>query len=370
MLLAEAGTGTGKTLGYLTPASLWAQASGGTVWVSTYTKALQRQLRREAARIWGPNPGPARVVVRKGRENYLCLLNLEDALQGGFQARAGIMAQLVARWAAYSADGDMIGGDLPGWLPTLFRNRGVAALTDRRGECVYAGCPHYRKCFIERAARASAEAELVIANHALVMVNAARGRDVAQRPTRIVFDEGHHIFEAADSTFAAELTGSEAIELRRWVIGPEKGSKGRRRGLSARLADVASYDEAGALAITQARAAAEALNGDGWLARVVEGEPSGPLEELFAAVRATVYARDESGGQEGGYGLETEAAGLDGPFIEAAQNAGQALGELRRPLVKLGLRLEAILADPPDWLDGRAAPGSRAQGNRWAGASI
>lgn len=353
MLLAEAGTGTGKTLGYLTPASLWAQASGGTVWVSTYTKALQRQLRREAARIWGPNPGPARVVVRKGRENYLCLLNLEDALQGGFQARAAIMAQLVARWAAYSADGDMIGGDLPGWLPTLFRNRGVAALTDRRGECVYAGCPHYRKCFIERAARASAEAELVIANHALVMVNAARGRDVAQRPTRIVFDEGHHIFEAADSTFAAELTGSEAIELRRWVIGPEKGSKGRRRGLSARLADVASYDEAGAEAITQARAAAEALNGDGWLARVVEGEPSGPLEELFAAVRATVYARDESGGQEGGYGLETEAAGLDGPFIEAAQNAGQALGELRRPLVKLGLRLEAILADPPDWLDGQ-----------------
>lgn len=352
MLLAEAGTGTGKTLGYLAPASLWAEASGGTVWVSTYTKALQRQLRREAARVWGPSPGPARVVVRKGRENYLCLLNLEDALQGGFQARAAIMAQLVARWAAYSADGDMIGGDLPGWLPTLFRNRGVAALTDRRGECVYAGCPHYRKCFIERSARASAEAELVIANHALVMVNAARGRDVAQRPTRIIFDEGHHIFEAADSTFAAELTGSEAIELRRWVIGPEKGSKGRRRGLSARLADITSYDEAGAQAITDARNAAEGLPADGWLARVVEGEPSGPLEELLAAVRATVFARDESGGQDGGYGLETEATGLDGPFIEAALNAATALSALRRPLIQLGLRLEAILADPPDWLDG------------------
>lgn len=352
MLLAEAGTGTGKTLGYLAPASLWAEASGGTVWVSTYTKALQRQLRREASRAWEPSPGPARVVVRKGRENYLCLLNLEDALQGGFQARAGIMAQLVARWAAYSADGDMIGGDLPGWLPTLFRNRGVAALTDRRGECVYAGCPHYRKCFIERSARASAEAELVIANHALVMVNAARGRDVAQRPTRIIFDEGHHIFEAADSTFAAELTGSEAIELRRWVIGPEKGSKGRRRGLSARLADIASYDEVGAQAITDARNAAEGLPGDGWLARVVEGEPSGPLEELLAAVRATVFARDESGGQDGGYGLETEAVGLDGPFIDAALAASDALAALRRPLIQLGLRLEAILTDPPDWLDG------------------
>ena len=112
----------------------------------------------------------------------------------------------------------MIGGDLPGWLGTLFRNRAIRSLTDQRGECVYAGCPHYRKCFIERSVRASAQADLVIANHALVMVNAARGRDHAQRPTRIVFDEGHHVFEAADSTFAAALTGQEAIELKRWVL--------------------------------------------------------------------------------------------------------------------------------------------------------
>ncbi|WP_088307520.1 ATP-dependent DNA helicase [Novosphingobium sp. B 225] len=354
LLLAQAGTGIGKTLGYLAPASLWSEASGGTVWVSTYTKALQRQLRRESRRAWGERrtDGSRPVVVRKGRENYLCLLNLEDALQGGFTGRAAVMAQLVARWAAYSQDGDMIGGDLPGWLGTLFRQRGIAALTDRRGECVYAGCPHYRKCFIERAARASAQADLVIANHALVMVNAARGRDAAQRPTRIVFDEGHHVFEAADSTFAAALTGAETIELRRWVIGPERGSKGRRRGLSARLADIASYDEAGGKAIAAARHAAEALPGDGWLQRLAEGTPSGPLEELLAAVRATVYARDESGGQEAGYGLETEAAQLDGPFIERAGAAQAALAELRGPLIRLGSRLEAIMAEPPDWLDG------------------
>ena len=354
LLLAQAGTGIGKTLGYLAPASLWAQQSGGTVWVSTFTKALQRQLRRESRRAWdGVRPdGSQPVVVRKGRENYLCLLNLEDALQGGFTGRAAIMAQLVARWAAYSQDGDMIGGDLPGWLGTLFRQRGVKALTDQRGECVYAGCPHYRKCFIERAARASAQADLVIANHALVMVNAARGRDTAQRPTRIIFDEGHHVFESADSTFAAALTGAETIELRRWVIGPERGAKGRRRGLSARLADLASYDEAGGKAIAAARHAAEALPGDGWLQRLQENTPSGPLEELFAAVRATVYARDESGGQEAGYGLETEVAQLDGAFIERAGAAQAALAELRSPLMRLGVRLEALLAEPPDWLDG------------------
>ena len=354
LLLAQAGTGIGKTLGYLAPASLWSNEAGGTVWVSTYTKALQRQLRQESRRAWPErrSDGSRPVVVRKGRENYLCLLNLEDALQGGFAGRAAILAQLVARWAAYSRDGDMIGGDLPGWLGTLFRQRGITSLTDRRGECVYAGCPHYRKCFIERASRASAGADLVIANHALVMVNAARGRDVAARPTRIVFDEGHHVFDAADSTFAAALSGTETIELRRWVIGPEKASRGRRRGLSARFADIVSYDEAGSKAITAARAAAEALPGDSWMQRIVEGAPWGPLEELLAAVRATVYARDESGGQEAGYGLETEAAGLDGAFIEIAQAAGEALADLRQPLIRLGVRLEALLEDPPDWLDG------------------
>ena len=90
----------------------------------------------------------------------------------------------------------MVGGDLPGWLPSLFRRAGATALTDRRGECVYAGCPHYRRCFIERAERASREADIVIANHALVMVNAARAREDA--PGRILFDEGHHLFDAAE----------------------------------------------------------------------------------------------------------------------------------------------------------------------------
>ncbi len=354
MLLAEAGTGIGKTLGYLAPASLWASAADGAVWISTYTKALQRQLLREAKRIY-PDEAQFRtkVVVRKGRENYLCLLNLEDALQGGFAGRAATLAHLVARWAAYSADGDMVGGDLPGWLPTLFRRNGATALTDRRGECIYAGCPHYRKCFIERAARSSVEADIVIANHALMMVNAARGREEASRPTRIIFDEGHHLFDAADGTFAASLSGSEMIEIRRWVIGPEGKARGRRRGLSARLADVASYDEDGGIAIENARIAAEDLPSEGWLGRIAEGMPSGPAEKLLAAVRATVFARDE-GQAETGYGLETEYAGLDAPIIDAIAKLMSALEALVKPLMVLGQRMEALVSEPPDWLDGPA----------------
>lgn len=349
MLLAEAGTGIGKTLGYLAPTNIWSTRAQATVWISTYTKALQRQLTQESDRLGLP---PGKVVIRKGRENYLCLLNLEDALQGGFAGRAAILAQLVARWAGYTRDGDMVGGDLPGWLPTLFRRAGATALTDRRGECVYAGCPHYRKCFIEHAVRASAQADIVIANHALVMVNAARGREEAHRPTRIVFDEGHHLFDAADSMFSTALTGQETIELRRWVIGPEGKSRGRRRGLSARLGDVASYDAEGAAAINAAVHAAGALPSDGWLARLGEGAAFGPVEELLSAVRGTVFARAE--GDDAGYGLETAGVQLDGPLITAVEPAMLALDKLLRPLVALGRRLEAVMADAPDWLDGQA----------------
>lgn len=353
MLIAEAGTGIGKTLGYLAPASLWAKEADGAVWVSTYTKALQRQLDRETEKLF-PDPVERRekIVVRKGRENYLCLLNLEDALQGGFAGRAAILAQLVARWAAYSKDGDMVGGDLPGWLTTLFRRAGATALTDRRGECVYAGCPHYRKCFIERSARAAEGADLVIANHALVMIMAERRREDSSALTRIIFDEGHHLFDAADSTFAAALTGQESIELRRWIIGPEGKHRGRRRGLSARLMDVASYDQAGGEAIEAAGHAAAALAGEGWLGRIAEGMPLGPIEKLLATVRATVFARASA--QDAGYGLETEAAELDGALIAAVGTAAEALEALHRPLAILRQRLEAVLEDAPDWLDTQA----------------
>ena len=83
LMLAEAGTGTGKTLGYLAPASLWAEANGPAVWVSTYTRALQRQIERESHAVY-PDPATRarKAVVRKGRENYLCLLNLSGAGPG------------------------------------------------------------------------------------------------------------------------------------------------------------------------------------------------------------------------------------------------------------------------------------------------
>ncbi len=110
------------------------------------------------------------------------------------------------------------------------------------------------------------------------------------------------------------------------------------------------------MAIEAACEAGQALPGDGWLQRIGEGSPSGEIEALLSAVRQAVYARDESGGAEAGYGIETEASGLPGEVIEAAGAAAQALSAIRVPLIQLGGRLEACIADPPDWLDaqGRA----------------
>jgi ATP-dependent DNA helicase DinG len=151
MVLAEAGTGVGKTLGYLAPASLWAERNGGTVWVSTYTRALQRQIERESHAVY-PDPETRRTkaVVRKGRENYLCLLNYQEAVQAAQLGGGDLIGTvLVARWLRATRDGDMTGGDFPAWLPTLFSvgpaaQAGPGNLNDRRGECVHAACTHYR----------------------------------------------------------------------------------------------------------------------------------------------------------------------------------------------------------------------------------
>ena len=369
LMLAEAGTGTGKTLGYLAPASLWAEANGGAVWVSTYTRALQRQIERESHALY---PDPAirarKAVVRKGRENYLCLLNYQELAQGALSGGGdAIGVALVARWLRATRDGDMTGGDFPAWLPTLFAvgpiaRAGPANLVDRRGECVHAGCAHYRACFVEKAIRASRKADLVVANHALVMTHAAfdgarapRARDRQPRADgetaslkRLVFDEGHHLFDAADSAFSACLSGQEAAELRRWVRGPEGRRRGR--GLEQRLAQLVADREPARLALVEAIRAASALPGDGWSGRVAplpdyEGEliasqPIGPVEAFLAAVLAQLRARAEPSDA----GMECQAY----PAIDAVREAGpacaRALAALETPLLALARAME-------DWLD-------------------
>lgn len=117
IVLAEAETGVGKTLGYLAPSSVWADKNEGAVWISTYTKNLQRQIDNELDRLY-PHPvvKDAYVAVRKGRENYLCLLNLEEAAASAglsYNPRHAISAGIMARWAIATSNGDLSGSDFP-----------------------------------------------------------------------------------------------------------------------------------------------------------------------------------------------------------------------------------------------------------------
>ncbi|WP_431355828.1 ATP-dependent DNA helicase [Caulobacter segnis] len=366
MMLAEAGTGVGKTLGYLAPASLWAEANGPAVWVSTYTRALQRQIERESASIF---PDPAvrakKAVVRKGRENYLCLLNFQEQSNAGQLGGSDLIGMgLTARWIRASRDGDMTGGDFPAWLPTLFAvqpsmQASAANLVDRRGECVHAGCPHYRVCFVEKAVRASRRADIVIANHALVMTQAAfdgarsaKGLKTDVETTtlkRIVFDEGHHLFEAADSAFSSALSGAESAELRRWIRGPE--GRGRRgRGLEARLMDILGDRETARDALRAALHAAAALPGEGWSGRIAppDGQvnPIGPIEAFLVVVLEQLRARATSSD----IGMECAARPALDMVRQTAAEAARAIAAVEAPLLALARHLEDVLDEDTDTL--------------------
>ncbi|WP_439815167.1 ATP-dependent DNA helicase [Zavarzinia sp. CC-PAN008] len=358
MVLAEAGTGIGKTLGYIAPASVFAAKNGGPVWLSTYTRVLQRQLDRELSRLYPvAAEKAAKVVVRKGRENYLCLLNFEDQARQGPPDRPDRVALgLIARWAEATRDGDMVGGDFPAWAGDLLGVR-VSALTDRRGECIHSACPHYRKCFIERGIRKARQAEIVVANHALVMITAARaveGRDI---PLRIVFDEGHHVFDAADGAFSAHLTGVEAADLRRWVRGHEEGRRARvaqrARGLTARISDLVIDDADADRALADAHAAAAALPGEGWLARIQAGNPVGPAETFLSALRTQVLARTRNQ-VEGSLRRECEKAPALPEVLAAASGLDAALERLQGPLQTLVRRLRDRLDEDAETLDSAA----------------
>ena len=359
MMLAEAGTGVGKTLGYLAPASLWAEANGPAVWVSTYTRALQRQIERESRAIFpDPKVRAKKAVVRKGRENYLCLLNFQEAVNAAQLGGGDLIGMgLAARWARVSRDGDMTGGDFPAWLPTLFHvaaaaQAGAANLVDRRGECIHAGCAHYRTCFVEKAIRGSRRADIVIANHALVMTQAAFDGARAARGSkadgetsllkRIVFDEGHHLFDAADSAFSAALSGAEAAELRRWIRGPE--GRGRRgRGLEARLIDVLGDHEDARQALAEATRGAAALPGEGWSGRIAppngEVNPIGPVEAFLVAVLEQLRAR----AAPSEVGMECAARPALERVRDTAREAAAALAKIEAPLLALARHLEDVL---------------------------
>ncbi len=346
-VLAEAGTGTGKTLGYLAPASVWAEKNEGSVWISTYTKNLQRQIESELDRLYPERDiKNVRSAIRKGRENYLCLLNFEESAAASGLARypyQAVAAGLMTRWVQASPDGDLTGGSFPGWLPGLLGRAQTVGLSDRRGECIYGACDHYHRCFVERSIRKSQRAQIVVANHALVMISAATSGPESNLPKRIVFDEGHHLFDAADSAFAAHLTAKETQELRRWLMGAEGARRSRARGLRKRIEGLIEDDPQAEAMLGRIEIAAQGLTGQGWSKRIKSGLPSGPAEKFLYAVYLQVHARAD--GQDTPYSLETDTFPLTDSVAESAVLLKKALRDVEQPIKLLVKKLRAQLED-------------------------
>jgi len=353
IVLAEAGTGVGKTLGYLSPASVWAEKNAGTVWISTYTKNLQRQIDGELDRLFPhPDVKNAKVTIRKGRENYLCLLNLEDMINGASLAKHTtqvIAAGLMARWAGATKDGDIHSGDFPGWLTGLLGWQQTQGLSDTRGECIYGACDHYKKCFVERTVRKAEHSQIVVANHALVMIKAAIAGPEEALPQRFVFDEGHHLFEAADSAFAGHLTARETHDMRRWLRGAEGGRSSRARGLKRRVEDLVEKDQSAFSELEAILHEASHLPAYGWSRRLKDNNPQGETEKFVAIVYQQVMARTK--GHETPYSVETQTFPLIDGMADQARRLKNSLSALQKPMRALAKTLLKRLDEQAETLD-------------------
>ncbi|BBP04250.1 ATP-dependent DNA helicase-like protein [Sulfuriferula plumbiphila] len=213
VLIAEAGTGTGKTLAYLAPALL----HGGKVIISTGTKNLQDQLyRRDLPTVRAALKVPAIVALLKGRANYVCHYHLERAREEGrFMSREDVAhLEQVSRFAESSRSGDR--AELHGVAEDANIWRYV---TSSRENCLGSDCPHHKKCFVLEARKKALEADIVVVNHHLFFADVwLRDEGVAEllpACNTVIFDEAHQLPETAGLFFGETLTTGQLVELAR-----------------------------------------------------------------------------------------------------------------------------------------------------------
>lgn len=196
-LLIEAGTGVGKSLGYLVPAAIWARERQERVVVSTYTRNLQEQLFFKDIPLAQQAVGHFRAALLKGRGNYLCQRRWNEALRYPdllLDPRERTEAMILYPWTRLTASGDISehGGFNPGRAPGLW-----AKLSAESSGCAGQRCSYYRGCYLFTARRAAQEAEIVVVNHSLLFSDlAAEGRALPDY-RRLIFDEAHNLEDAA-----------------------------------------------------------------------------------------------------------------------------------------------------------------------------
>lgn len=211
VLLAEAGTGTGKTLAYLIPALL----SGGKVVISTGTKALQDQLyHRDLPAARRALKSPVRVALLKGRANYVCHHHLQRNLADGRFAHRDDAAWLarIARFAETTTSGDRaeaegIPEDASAWHYAV----------SSRDTCLGSECAHYKDCFVMAARKAALDAEVIVVNHHLFFADLwLKDEGVAEllpACNTIVLDEAHQLAETAAQFFGDTLSVAQLLDL-------------------------------------------------------------------------------------------------------------------------------------------------------------
>ena len=215
VLLAEAGTGTGKTLAYLVPAILSRQR----VLVSTGTKNLQEQIFYKDLPALADALGvPFKAAYMKGRGNYLCLHRF-DAFRHAGAPRAvdeRVALRMIGDWAGVTGTGDRAEiEDLPDDLPFWHE---IAATSEN---CIGAECPRYDECFITRMRQRAVEADLVVVNHHLLCADAAVRQsaygEVIPSCRFAILDEAHQIEDVATQYFGFAVSHHRVFDLGRDV---------------------------------------------------------------------------------------------------------------------------------------------------------
>jgi ATP-dependent DNA helicase DinG len=215
ILVAEAGTGTGKTFAYLVPALL----AGGKVIISTGTKTLQDQLfNRDIPTVRAALKVPVSVSLLKGRANYVCHYHLERTLHDGrlsFASRQEAKyLKLIERYAGVSKSGDKSG------LSEVPENAAVwQQVTSTRDNCLGSDCPHHKNCFVMEARKQAQLSDVVVVNHHLffadVMLRDEGVPELLPACNTVIFDEAHQLPETAGLFFGESVSTSQLLELGR-----------------------------------------------------------------------------------------------------------------------------------------------------------
>lgn len=211
-LLVEAGTGTGKSLGYLLPGVIWAKQNQQQLVVSTNTIQLQEQLfHKEMAALQEALPFPVTAATLKGRGNYLCLRKFEQALEepieGSSQELRLVKGQMLT-WLTQTKTGDVEELSLPA-AGQLFWQQ----VKSDTGSCLNRACPWFSRCYYFQAKDRAREVDVIIVNHALLISDMEAENRILPPYEVAIIDEAHHLEEAATQHLGKHLSTTELLFL-------------------------------------------------------------------------------------------------------------------------------------------------------------